>query len=175
METVILLYCNAWCWCHWPVPVTFRSIIGESMESNCSMIEKIPPKGVSFSDFICTFPSLTLRYYWVYDISSPQTAVMAIWGLWFFSDFVVDKTLGSLRVRDFGPVRTYRCYPSHAFGVGPSRSRCHGRLRRPKSLTHPALSHIILIFLAFLCLRDNAPHFLLCYYLQWFVKKSIII
>ena len=28
---------------------------GESMESNCSMIEKIPPKGVSFSDFICTF------------------------------------------------------------------------------------------------------------------------
>ena len=22
-ETVILLYCNAWCWCHWPVPVTF--------------------------------------------------------------------------------------------------------------------------------------------------------
>ena len=31
------------------------SIIGESMESNCSMIEKMPPKGVSFSDFICTF------------------------------------------------------------------------------------------------------------------------
>ena len=29
--------------------------IGESMESNCSMIEKNPPKGVSFSDFICTF------------------------------------------------------------------------------------------------------------------------
>ena len=28
---------------------------GESMESNCSMIEKIPHKGVSFSDFICTF------------------------------------------------------------------------------------------------------------------------
>ena len=25
------------------------------MESNFSMIEKIPPKGVSFSDFICTF------------------------------------------------------------------------------------------------------------------------
>ena len=31
------------------------SIIGEIMESNCSMIEKMPPKGVSFSDFICTF------------------------------------------------------------------------------------------------------------------------
>ena len=68
-------------------------------------------------------------------------------------------------MRDFGPVRTYRCYPSHAFGVGPSRSRCHGRLRRPKSLTHPALSYIIFIFLAFLCLRDNAPHFLLGNYL----------
>ncbi|MED9955035.1 MAG: hypothetical protein UE775_00005, partial [Segatella copri] len=26
-----------------------------SMESNFSMIEKIPPKGVSFSNFICTF------------------------------------------------------------------------------------------------------------------------
>ena len=25
------------------------------MESNFSMIEKIPPKGVSFSNFICTF------------------------------------------------------------------------------------------------------------------------
>ena len=31
------------------------SIIGEIMESNCYMIEKMPPKGVSFSDFICTF------------------------------------------------------------------------------------------------------------------------
>ena len=31
------------------------SVYGESMESNCSMIEKIPPIGVSFSDFICTF------------------------------------------------------------------------------------------------------------------------
>ena len=30
-----------------------ESITGERMESNCSMIEKIPPKGVSFSDFIC--------------------------------------------------------------------------------------------------------------------------
>ena len=27
------------------------TIIGESMESNCSMIEKIPPKGVSFSAY----------------------------------------------------------------------------------------------------------------------------
>jgi hypothetical protein len=25
------------------------------VESNCSMIENIPPKGVSFSDFICIF------------------------------------------------------------------------------------------------------------------------
>ena len=31
------------------------------MESNCSMIEKIPPKGVSFSDFICTFAMLLDR------------------------------------------------------------------------------------------------------------------
>ena len=27
----------------------------DNVESNCSMIENIPPKGVSFSDFICTF------------------------------------------------------------------------------------------------------------------------
>ena len=27
------------------------------------------------------FLSLTLRYGYIYDISSPQTAVMAIWGL----------------------------------------------------------------------------------------------
>ncbi len=26
-----------------------------SIESNCSMIENIPPKGVSFSDLICIF------------------------------------------------------------------------------------------------------------------------
>ena len=26
-----------------------------SLESNCSIIEKIPPKGESFSDFIATF------------------------------------------------------------------------------------------------------------------------
>ena len=36
--------------------------------------------------------------------------------------------------RDFGPVRTCRCYPSYAFGAGSSRSRSHGRLRRPKAL-----------------------------------------
>ena len=36
-----------------------------------------------------------------------------------FSDFVVDKTYLSLRSRDFGQVRTCRCYPSHAFGAGP--------------------------------------------------------
>ena len=28
---------------------------GESLESNCSIIEKIPPKGVSCSGFIATF------------------------------------------------------------------------------------------------------------------------
>ena len=28
---------------------------GEIMESNCSMIEKMPPKGESFSDFIAIF------------------------------------------------------------------------------------------------------------------------
>ena len=27
----------------------------DNVESSCSMIGKIPPKGVSFSDFICTF------------------------------------------------------------------------------------------------------------------------
>ena len=32
-----------------------ESIIDESLESNCSIIENIPPKGVSFSDFIATF------------------------------------------------------------------------------------------------------------------------
>ena len=32
-----------------------ESITDESLESNCSMIENIPPKGVSFSDFIATF------------------------------------------------------------------------------------------------------------------------
>ena len=32
-----------------------ESITDESLESNCSMIEKIPPKGVSFSDLIATF------------------------------------------------------------------------------------------------------------------------
>ena len=30
----------------------------ESLESNCSIIENIPPKGVSFSDFIATFAML---------------------------------------------------------------------------------------------------------------------
>ena len=43
LVTEILLSQNIW------------SIIGESMESNCSIIEKIPPKGESFSDFIATF------------------------------------------------------------------------------------------------------------------------
>ena len=28
---------------------------GFALESNCSIIEKIPPKGESFSDFIATF------------------------------------------------------------------------------------------------------------------------
>ena len=32
-----------------------ESITDDNVESNCSMIENIPPKGVSFSDFICTF------------------------------------------------------------------------------------------------------------------------
>ena len=34
---------------------TVESITDESLESNCSIIEKIPPKGESFSDFIATF------------------------------------------------------------------------------------------------------------------------
>ena len=87
---------------------------------------------------------------------------MVIWGLLIFSDFVVDKFFWSLRARDFGPVRTCRCYPSHACGAGPSRSRSHGRLRRPKSLDHPALLLVtfIIIFLALLRLGDDAPHLL---------------
>ena len=32
-----------------------ESITDDNVESNCSMIEKIPPKGVSFSDLICIF------------------------------------------------------------------------------------------------------------------------
>lgn len=32
-----------------------ESITDDNVESNCSMIENIPPKGVSFSDFICIF------------------------------------------------------------------------------------------------------------------------
>ena len=32
-----------------------ESITDESLESNCSIIEIIPPKGESFSDFIATF------------------------------------------------------------------------------------------------------------------------
>ena len=32
-----------------------ESITDESLESNCSIIENIPPKGVGFSDFIATF------------------------------------------------------------------------------------------------------------------------
>ena len=38
-----------------PCPPRVESITDESLESNCSMIENIPPKGVSFSDFIATF------------------------------------------------------------------------------------------------------------------------
>ena len=32
-----------------------ESITDDNVESNFSMIENIPPKGVSFSDLICTF------------------------------------------------------------------------------------------------------------------------
>ena len=32
-----------------------ESITDDNVESNCSMIENIPPKGVSSSDLICTF------------------------------------------------------------------------------------------------------------------------
>ena len=35
--------------------VAIKSITDESLESNCSIIENLPPKGVSFSDFIATF------------------------------------------------------------------------------------------------------------------------
>ena len=32
-----------------------ESMVWAKRASNCSIIEKIPPKGVSFSDFICIF------------------------------------------------------------------------------------------------------------------------
>ena len=32
-----------------------ESITDDNVESNCYMIENSPPKGVSFSDLICTF------------------------------------------------------------------------------------------------------------------------
>ena len=32
-----------------------ESIVWDKRASNCSIIENIPPKGVSFSDFICIF------------------------------------------------------------------------------------------------------------------------
>lgn len=45
------------------VPITIRlapypqveSIVSERRVSNWSIMEKIPPNGVNFSDFICTF------------------------------------------------------------------------------------------------------------------------
>ena len=114
------------------------------------------------------FLSLTLSFFRNKDNSRPQTAELAIWGLCVFSDFVVDKPFRGLRPRDFGPVRTCRCYPSRALSAGPSRSRSHGRLRRPKSLGHPSLVLVasVIIFLAFLGLSDDAPHLLSCDYLR---------
>ena len=32
-----------------------ESVTEDNVESNCSMIENIPPKGVSFLDLICIF------------------------------------------------------------------------------------------------------------------------
>ena len=42
---------------------------------------------------ISTFLSLTLRFCRSYSSSSPQTAVMAIWGFWIFSDYVVNNAI----------------------------------------------------------------------------------
>ena len=64
------------------------------------------------------------------DNSRLQTAELAIWGFWIFSDFVVDKPFRGLRSRDFGPVRTCRCYHSHALSAGPFSLT---PLRRPLS------------------------------------------
>ncbi len=41
---------------------------------------------------------------------------------------------GLLRKKDLRTGTHLRCYPSYAFGAGTSRSRSHGRLRRPKTL-----------------------------------------
>ena len=117
----------------------------------------LPPRQLFVK--ILIFLSLTLRFCRNKDNSRPQTAELAIWGLCVFSDFVVYKPFWSLRSRDFGPVRTCRCYPS--------RSRSHGRLRRPKSLDHPALLFVVFFFfLAFLSLGDYAPHLLFGDYLR---------
>ena len=35
--------------------VNLHLLVESALESNCSIIEKIPPKGESFSDFIATF------------------------------------------------------------------------------------------------------------------------
>ena len=39
-----------------------ESITDDNVESNCSMIENIPPKGVSLSDLICIFAMSIVRF-----------------------------------------------------------------------------------------------------------------
>ena len=51
METLAYFISKARCLSN----VKAESITDESLESNCSIIENIPPKGVSFLDFIATF------------------------------------------------------------------------------------------------------------------------
>ena len=67
---------------------------------------------------------------------------------------------------DFGPVRAYGAIPpiGPVGPIGPSRSRSHGRLRRPKS-TPSQLSVAIILLFTFFGQRYDASHLLLCDYL----------
>ena len=52
------------------------------MESNFSMIEKIPPKGVSFSDLICIF-AMSYQSSYKQDIMFSPKAKLSVWGFIF--------------------------------------------------------------------------------------------
>jgi hypothetical protein len=45
-----------------------ESITDDSLESNCSIIENIPPKGVSFADFMLIFAMPLMNFIcYIYD------------------------------------------------------------------------------------------------------------
>ena len=53
---------------------------------------RITERGKS-TNYFYIFLSLTLRFCRSNGSSSPQTAVVAIWGLWIFSDYVVNNAI----------------------------------------------------------------------------------